>query len=168
MKAKCIWLTGLPCSGKTTIAKKLLKYFPNSQLLDGDEIRNTPLAKNVGFSLEDRADHIRRMGQIAKILVNNGVTTICSFVSPSLKIRNEVRAMFLDEDFYEVFVDASLDTCIARDVKGMYKKAIAGEIPDFTGISAPFDTPLNPDIVVKTEENDVDACTEQIIEKFKM
>jgi adenylylsulfate kinase len=163
MKAKCIWLTGLPCSGKTTIAKELAKYFPNCQILDGDIIRDTPISKDVGFSPEDREKHIKRMGYLAKMFADQGITTICSFVSPSLKVRNEVRSYFKHPDFVEVYVNAPLDECIRRDVKGMYKKAISGEIKNFTGIHAKYEKPLYPEIVLKTLQDTLESCVQRIL-----
>lgn len=164
MKAKCLWFTALPCAGKTTIARKLLRYFPKAQLLDGDEIRNTPLAKDVGFSPEDRAKHILRMGQIAKMLVDNGVTAICSFVSPSREIRNQVRDMFNDGDFLEIFVDTPIDVCVKRDVKGMYKKALSGEIKNFTGIQAPYEAPESPELTVYTHKESVEESVKKVLD----
>lgn len=164
MKAKCIWFTGLPCSGKTTISKEILKYFPNSQLLDGDEIRNTPLAKDVGFTPDDRAKHIMRMGQIAKMLVDNGVTAVCSFVSPAKGIREEVKSMFAPSEFVEIYVSTPVEECIRRDVKGMYKKAIEGEIGNFTGVQAPYDAPESPDLMMDTTNMTVQESVDKVLE----
>ena len=111
MKAKCIFFTGLPCSGKSTLAKILLNHFPNSQLLDGDEIRDTPLADDVGFGAADRKKHILRMGNIAKMLVDNGVTVICSFVSPNREVRDEVRSMFNKDDFIRFAKEIKVPIC---------------------------------------------------------
>jgi adenylylsulfate kinase len=162
MKAKCLWFTGLPCSGKTTLAKQLLRYFPNAQLLDGDELRGMNLAKNVGFSPEDRKNHSLRMGEIAKMLVDNGVTAICSFVSPNRAVRDEVRRMFSADQFVEIHVNTPLSECFKRDVKGMYVKAATGEIPNFTGYSAPYEEPVSPEIVINTE-NSEEECLKQIL-----
>jgi len=151
VKARCIWFTGLPCSGKTTIAEQLLKYFPVSQLLDGDLIRKTDLGLGLDFTLESRKTHILRMGEISKLLVDSGVTTICSFVSPSNEVRDLVRAKFEEGQFIEVYVNTPLDECIKRDVKGMYKKALNGEIDNFTGISSPYEAPVSPEFTVNTQ-----------------
>lgn len=163
MKAKCIFFTGIPCSGKTTLAKKLLRYYPSSHLLDGDEIRNTPLAKDVGFAPEDRAKHILRMGQIASILVKNGVTAICSFVSPQKEIRDQVRAMFNEGEFIEIYISTPLEECMKRDVKGMYAKAVKGEIPNFTGYNAPYEGPENAELTIDTTDISEEEALEEIL-----
>ena len=163
MKAKCLFFTGLPCSGKTTIVKSLEKYYPNVRILDGDEIRGTPLAKNVGFSPEDRKNHILRMGQLAKMFVDNGVTVLCSFVSPQKEVRDEVRAMFDDGEFNEIYVSTPLEECVDRDVKKMYAKAIAGEIKNFTGISAPYEAPEAPELALDTSKLDLDTCVREVL-----
>ena len=164
-----IWFTGLPCSGKTTLCNKLYEEMRNHGYnvvtLDGDDMRSK-MNEDLGFSPKDRAENLRRVAHTAQLFNDKGYIVLASFVSPTEDVREMIKGII--KYFKLVYVDCSIDKCVERDVKGMYKKAIAGEIPDFTGISAPFDTPLNPDIVVKTEENDVDACIEQIIEKFKM
>lgn len=166
MKAKCIWLTGLPCSGKTTIAKALERHYRKVQLLDGDVIRGTPLANQVGFSEKDRAEHIKRMGHLAKMFVAKGVMTLCSFVSPSDSIRKEIATYFEAGDFVEIFVKTSVEKCIERDVKGMYAKALKGEIKNFTGIDAPYDEPANPDMTLDTEKLTLDECVEEILKAY--
>ena len=157
-KAKCIWFTGLPCAGKTTLALALKKYIPNCMHLDGDYMRATALGKNVGFSPEDRRNHLLRMGTIAKLAVDSGVTVLCSFVSPSREVRDEVRGMFGVGEFVEVFLDPGLAVCEARDVKGMYAKARAGEIKNFTGIDAPYEAPEAADIGLNTSMLSIDEC----------
>ena len=147
-----LWMTGLSGSGKTTIALILEVELKNRgvkvERLDGDIVRQS-LTKDLGFSKEDREQNISRVTFVAKLLSRNGIACICSFISPYQAIRDRVR----DEttNFIEVFVDASLDAVIERDVKGMYAKAISGEIPDFTGISDPYEAPENPDIHVRTD-----------------
>jgi adenylylsulfate kinase len=158
MKAKCVWFTGLPCAGKTTLALALKQHIPNCMHLDGDYIRATVLGKGVGFSPEERKNHILRMGAIAKIAVDSGITTLCSFVSPDRKVREEVRAMFDKDQFIEVYVDADLDTCEERDVKGMYAKARAGGIKEFTGVNALYEEPLEPELLLETTEDSVWRC----------
>lgn len=148
MKAKALWLTGLPCAGKTTIANALAKHFPRCQLLDGDAIRETPLGRGVGFTPLARREHILRMGHLAKMFVDQGITTICAFVSPERAVRDAVRDMFTEGEFYEIYVATPRSVCEERDVKGMYAKARAGEIKDFTGVDAPYETPNDPDIKV--------------------
>lgn len=161
--AKCIWLTGLPCSGKTTIAEQLIKYFPKAQLLDGDVIRDTPLAKDVGFSPEDRAKHILRMGQLAKMFVDNDVTSVCSFVSPQKEIRDQVRNMFNEGEFIEVYVSTLVEECAKRDVKGMYARAYAGEIDNFTGVQADYEAPSAPEITMDTTNMTVEESVQTIV-----
>jgi len=163
MKSKCIWLTGLPCSGKTTIAKQLEKHYSNSIVIDGDEIRNTPLANTAGFSQEDRKNHILKMGHLAKMFTDTGVTAICSFVSPSEVVRQEVRSSFNDGDFIEVHVDATVETCIERDVKGMYAKALKGDIKNFTGIGAGYDIPTTPGLTLNTDKHTVEECVALVL-----
>jgi len=166
MKAKCIWFTGLPCSGKTTLALALRELIPHSIHLDGDVLRNSVLGQGIGFSPEERHNHLLKVGAMAKIMTDSGATVICSFVSPYQVSRDEVRAMFDPGDFIEVHVNASVDECIRRDVKGMYAKALTGEIPDFTGIQAPYEKPTRPDISINTEHIDLGWCVEMLIEKL--
>lgn len=169
MKAKAIWLTGLPCSGKTTIAYELKKHFPKSQLLDGDLIRGTPLANTVGFSKEDREQHILRMGHLAKMFVDQGITAICSFVSPDRKVRNQVRKMFDPNEFFEVYLSTSKVECEIRDVKGMYLKARSGLIKNFTGVNAEYEPPNKKDaITLDTAPSDItpEKCAYIILEKI--
>jgi len=160
MKAKCIWFTGLPCSGKTTLALALKELIPLSIHLDGDVLRNSVLGKGIGFTPEERRTHLLKVGAMAKIMVDSGATTICSFVSPYQASRDEVRAMFKDDEFFEVFVKAPVEECIERDVKGMYAKALTGEIPNFTGIQAPYEEPLKPNLVLRTDKLSQEQCIE--------
>jgi adenylyl-sulfate kinase len=151
-KGFVLWMTGLSGSGKTTIALILEKELRNRGLkverLDGDIVRQS-LTRDLGFSKEDRAMNIERVTFVAKLLSRNGVACICSFISPYQSIRDRVRGE--TTNFIEVFVDAPIETVIERDVKGMYKKAIAGEIPNFTGISDPFEAPAEPGIHLRTD-----------------
>jgi len=165
--AKCIWFTGLPCSGKTTLVQELKKHFPRCQILDGDEIRDTPLANFVGFTPEDRTNHILRMGHLAKMFVDQGITTLCSFVSPNKSTRDLVRQMFNEGEFFEVYLDTPLATCSKRDVKGMYAKAIAGIIPNFTGVGSTYEAPENPELKLDTSIADIQHCTKQLLEATK-
>jgi len=161
---KCIWLTGLPCSGKTTIAKALKKYYPKCQILDGDEMRGTPLANFAGFSQEDRNNHILRMGHLAKMFVDQGITTICSFVSPYANTRLQVRAMFTEDQFVEVYLSTPLNTCSKRDVKGMYARAVAGELPGFTGVDSPYEAPSEPELTMDTSYLPIEQCLGRILD----
>ncbi len=150
-----VWLTGLSGSGKSTIATALeqLLYQQGilTQVLDGDNVR-TGINNNLGFSEADRHENIRRIAEVAKLFVNCGMVTICSFVSPTLENRQLARQIIGQADFVEVYINAPLSVCEARDVKGLYKKARAGQIPDFTGISAPFEPPLQPAMEILTDQ----------------
>ena len=165
-KAKVLWLTGLSGSGKTTIAKHLEKELHKegflTQLLDGDNIR-TGINNNLGFSEADRTENIRRIAEVSRLFLNCGVITINSFVSPTIAIRKQAKDIIGEEDFIEVFIDTPLEICEQRDIKGLYKKARAGEIKDFTGISSPFENPKNPDIIVKTENKSVEESAKEIL-----
>lgn len=151
--AKVIWFTGLSGSGKTTLASNLEKelFFRRffCQVLDGDNIR-TGINNNLGFSKEDRLENIRRIAEVSKLLINTGMITICSFISPTEEIRSMARNIIGEEDFIEIFLNTPLEVCEQRDVKGLYKRARAGEIKDFTGISSPFEAPANPDVEIDT------------------
>ncbi|HET6446930.1 MAG TPA: adenylyl-sulfate kinase [candidate division Zixibacteria bacterium] len=151
-KGFVLWMTGLSGSGKTTIAlileEELRRRGVKVERLDGDIVRES-LTRDLGFSKEDRERNIERVTFVAKLLSRNGVACICSFISPYQSIRDQVRVE--TTNFIEVYIDASLDAVIERDVKGMYKKALEGTIPNFTGISDPFEAPAKPDIHVRTD-----------------
>lgn len=151
--AKVIWFTGLSGSGKTTLASNLEKelFFHRffCQVLDGDNIR-MGINNNLGFSEIDRLENIRRISEVSKLLINTGMITICSFISPTDDIRTLARSIIGEKDFIEIFLNPPLAVCEQRDVKGLYKKARAGEIKDFTGISSPFEAPKNPDLEIDT------------------
>lgn len=157
----CIWMTGLSGSGKSTIAVQLERLLHangiHSMVLDGDNVR-TGINSNLGFSDADRTENIRRIAEVAKLFVGNGTVTICCFVSPTIAIRAQARAIIGTTDFVEVFVDTPLEECERRDVKGLYAKARAGEVKDFTGISAPFEAPAHADIVLSTTDRTPDDC----------
>lgn len=163
-----LWMTGLSGAGKTTIALELLEQLEGRNLrlerLDGDVVRES-LTRDLGFSKEDRTKNIERITFVAKLLSRNGVGCICSFISPYQSIRDDVREN--TTNFLEVFVDAPLDVVIERDVKGMYKKALAGEIKNFTGISDPFEAPENPDIHVRTNTQTVAESAAYIISELE-
>lgn len=161
--ATCLWLTGLPCSGKTTIAEALKPHFPKIQLLDGDVVRSSPLAQGTGFSPEERNKHIKRMGYIAKMLVDQGITVICSFVSPIRETRQEIRTYFSEHQFIEIYLSTKAEDCARRDVKGMYAKAHKGEIENFTGVSAPYEEPAYPEITLDTAALDLESCIQKIL-----
>lgn len=153
-----VWMTGCPCAGKTSInealAKKVRKAFPylKIQILDGDVMRKTPIAEGIGFSPEDRALHIRRMGQLSKMFADHGIFVIASFISPDRKIRESIKKDIGKERFVEVYIKASKKTRIERDNKGLYAKAIEGKIPSMTGYNAPYDVPAKPEFVCNTEK----------------
>ncbi len=163
--SKVVWFTGLSGAGKTTLAKGLEKMMHNTgylaQVLDGDNIR-TGINNNLGFTEEDRMENIRRIAEVSKLLMNSGIITINSFISPTNEIRALARDIIGAEDFVEVFVKAPIEVCEERDVKGLYKKARAGKIKNFTGIDSPFDEPENADIVINTAENEIDDSVKKI------
>jgi adenylylsulfate kinase len=168
MKGATIWFTGLPCSGKTTLALKLSaelkKRGMNCEDLDGDITRKY-LSKGLGFSKEDRDENIRRVGFVCSLLTKHGAMTTAAFVSPYRSIRAEIRKMI--GNFVEVYVKCSVEKCIERDVKGMYKKAIAGEIKNFTGVSDPFEEPEKPELVVETDKESQEESLKKILAKLE-
>ncbi len=165
-----VWLTGLSGSGKSTIAvaaeRKLADEGRLTYILDGDNIRQG-LNSNVGFSPEDRTENIRRIGEVAKLFTDTGVIVFASFVSPYRADRDGVRQIMSEGDFVEAYVMASLETCESRDVKGLYKKARAGEIPEFTGISAPYEEPKKPELVIDTNGQTVDESVQVLIDHLR-
>jgi adenylylsulfate kinase len=162
-----IWLTGLSGSGKSTLAvtaeAALVERGHLAYVLDGDNVRHG-LNSNLGFSPEDRTENIRRIGEVARLFTDTGVIVFTSFISPYRADRDAARALFDGGDFIEVHLDASVETCETRDPKGLYKKARAGEIPAFTGISAPYEPPENPELVLDTGSLSVDESVSRIIE----
>jgi adenylylsulfate kinase len=164
-KGFCLWFTGLSGSGKTTITnllvKELLKRGSKLEVLDGDVVREN-LSKGLGFSKEDRDTNIRRIAFVANLLSRNGVPVITAAISPYRDIRDEARQL-MNGRFIEVYVKASVEECERRDVKGLYKKARAGEIKEFTGISDPYEPPLNPEITVETEKQTPEESAQQIL-----
>jgi adenylyl-sulfate kinase len=169
MKGFTLWFTGLPCSGKSTLARQvetiLLERGMNVEVLDGDEVREN-LSKGLGFSKEDRDINIRRIGYVAKLLSRNGAVAITAAISPYKAIRDEQRVEH--KRFVEVYVKAPVDELKERDVKGMYKKALAGEIKNFTGVDDPYEEPQNPEIVVETDKETVEESTNKIIRTLEL
>lgn len=166
-KAKVLWLTGLSGSGKSTIAQELERRLYNEgflcQVLDGDNIRSG-INSNLGFSIEDREENIRRISEISKLYLHTGVITICSFISPTEASRAFAKNTVGADDFIEVYINAPLEVCESRDVKGLYEKARAGEIKGFTGIDSPYEAPTNPDIEIKTDECTVEEAAQIIFD----
>lgn len=162
-----LWFTGLPSSGKSTIAneleKKLITMGTRTYILDGDNIR-MGLCKDLGFSEEDRGENIRRIGEVSKLFVDNGSIVLSAFVSPYIKDRDGVRELVEDGEFVEVFVDAPLEVCEERDVKGLYKKAREGVIKGFTGIDDPYEAPLNAEITIDTSKHSLEESVDIIID----
>jgi adenylyl-sulfate kinase len=170
-KGAVIWLTGLPCSGKSTIAvsleEKLFQLGCNVYILDGDNIRHG-LNSNLGFSPQDREENIRRIGEVAKLFYEAGVMVITAFVSPYKKDRDNVRTKLPKGDFIEVYVKCDIAACENRDTKGLYKKARNGEVKDFTGVSAPYEEPLNPELVIDTSSENIEESVGHLLDYIKM
>lgn len=160
-----VWMTGLPGSGKTTIAleveRRLEELGRNVEILDGDEVRKG-LSSDLGFSKEDRQQHARRVTFVSKVLSRNGVIVLVGLISPFRDFRAYAREEI--GDFLEVFVDTSLDECINRDPKGLYKKALAGEIKDLTGLQDPYEPPLDPELHIRTEECTIDEAAGMVMD----
>jgi adenylylsulfate kinase len=161
----CLWFTGLSGSGKSTIAAvvvdELRRRGHRVELLDGDEVREN-LSAGLGFSKADRDTNIRRIGWVSALLARNGVVAVTAAISPYRAVRDEVRGQI--EHFVEVFVDTPLEVCEERDVKGLYSKARAGDIPEFTGVSDPYEPPAAPEVRVVTAERDAEASAAQVID----
>lgn len=169
-KSFLLWFTGLSGSGKSTIAnvveQELYKLGVKTYTLDGDNIRKG-INNDLTFAPEDRTENIRRIAEIANLMVDAGVVTLAAFVSPYKKDRENIKNIVKDVNFVEVYVNTSVEECERRDVKGLYKKARAGEIKNMTGISAPYEAPENPDIEIKTEEKTVEEAVHDIMNYIK-
>jgi adenylylsulfate kinase len=166
-QARVIWLTGLPCSGKTTIGvgleKKLISNGFLVRMLDGDVTRKG-ICSDLGFSEEDRNENIRRIAEISRLFADSGIITINAFITPTEKLRNMASNIIGSHYFINVYVNAPLDLCEQRDIKGMYKKARNGEIKEFTGVSAPFEPPLEAAIEINTSVSDPDQSIDKLFE----
>ncbi len=168
-QAKVIWFTGLSGSGKTTLASLLekrlfeLNYF--CQILDGDNVRSG-INKNLKFTEEDRMENIRRIAEVSKLFMNCGIILICAFISPTNEMRQMAREIIGEDDFLEVFVNTPIEICEQRDPKGLYKKARAGEIKNFTGISSPFEVPENPFIAVDNTNPEMNETVREMLIKI--
>jgi len=166
-KGCVIWFTGLSGSGKSTLANAvehiLHQQRHHTYVLDGDNVRHG-LNKNLGFSPEDREENIRRIGEVAKLFADAGTIVMTAFISPYRADRDQARALIAEGRFVEVFVDCPLDVCEERDTKGLYEKARTGEIKEFTGISAPYEPPLNPEVTVNTAALSIEASAHAVVE----
>jgi len=164
-------LTGLSGSGKSTIAQGVERqlfdqgYFV--QVIDGDNVRSG-LCNNLTFSLEDRAENIRRVAELTKLYLQSGIIVLCSFISPTREIRAQASSIIGEEDYHEIYVDTSLAICEERDVKGLYKKAREGIIKGFTGIDSPYEQPLQPALIIKTEDQAINDSVNQLSEFIKI
>ncbi|MES9950827.1 MAG: adenylyl-sulfate kinase [Candidatus Thiodiazotropha sp.] len=169
-RAKLLWFTGLSGSGKSTLAHALEEELHQREcrtyVFDGDNVRHG-LCRDLGFSTGDRSENIRRIGEMAKLFVDAGVIALTAFISPIREDRERARGLFPHGDFIEVYVSCPLEVCESRDVKGLYKKARSGEIPNFTGISAPYDVPDKPEITIETQNRTVQECVYELIEALE-
>jgi adenylylsulfate kinase len=169
-KSVILWFTGLSGSGKSTLSHavedKLYQLGCKTFVIDGDNVRHG-LCGDLGFSAEDRVENIRRVGEVAKLFVEAGVITLTAFISPFKQDRDRVRKLVDEGDFIEIYCDCPLEVCEQRDVKGLYKRARAGEIKDFTGISSPYEPPDHPELVVETGALPLEECVEQVIALLK-
>jgi adenylylsulfate kinase len=173
-KGAVIWFTGLSASGKSTIAhlveRMLYKKGCTTYALDGDNVRHG-LCADLSFSPEDRTENIRRIGEMVKLFVDSGKIVITAFISPYRKDRNKVRSLLQPGQFFEIFVDCPVDVCASRDPKGIYKKAMAGLIKEFTGVTAPYEPPNNPEMVIRSLEVEAPEAAKRIVdllEKFEV
>ena len=161
-----LWMTGLPCSGKTTIARKLQELYPKLAMLDGDEVRKW-LSQN-DFSREGINENNRKVANLARLLSNHNVPVLVSLISPFNENREDARKIIGDDKFIEIYIKCSLSVCEERDVKGMYKKARLNEISNFTGVNDDYDIPDNPDLIINTETCSLDECVSKILNFLKL
>lgn len=170
-KSVILWFTGLSASGKSTIANAFARQVFNRgkeiYVLDGDNIRHG-LNKDLGFDEESRKENIRRIGEVAKLFIDAGQIVCTAFISPYRQDREVVRQLVEDGEFIEVYVKASVEECEKRDPKGLYKKAKAGEIKNFTGVSAPYEAPINPEITLDTEQYSIEECVHQLLKELNI
>ena len=169
-KGKILWFTGLSGAGKSTLAhaleEQLHDYKTRTYVLDGDNVRKG-LCKDLGFSEQDRIENIRRIGEMSRIMMDAGLIVMTAFISPFRRDRRIVRDLVDVGDFIEIFCDTPLSVCESRDIKGLYKKARAGEIPEFTGISSPYEIPEQPELVVDSGNSTIEVCVGEIIKFLK-
>lgn len=166
-RSTVLWFTGLSGSGKSTLAHAVEEYLHQHDcrtfVLDGDNIRHG-LCADLGFSVQDRTENIRRIGETAKLMVEAGVITLTAFISPFRQDRRLVRGLFPHGDFLEIYCNASLEVCEERDVKGLYKRARTGKVKDFTGISSPYEVPQKPELEINTNGQTLDTCVEAVVQ----
>lgn len=167
----CLWMTGLSGAGKSTLAnaleQELNKKGKHTFILDGDNLRHG-LNSDLGFSESDRNENVRRAAEIAKLMVDAGLIVVVGLISPFKKERDWARNLFKPNQFKEIYISTSLETCEHRDTKGLYEKARRGEVKDFTGIDSPYEVPDNPDVIIDTENRTVDECVQLILEKVNL
>ncbi len=170
-KGAVIWITGLSGAGKSTIAhaveERLHSMGCRTFVLDGDNVRHG-LCSDLGFSDEDRSENLRRIGEVCKLFLEAGVISLTAFISPFRKDRERVRSIIPHGDFVEIYARCPLEVCEQRDVKGLYKRARAGEIKQFTGIDSPYEEPVNPELILDTHLHTLDECVDQVIEMLRM
>jgi len=165
-----LWLTGLSGSGKSSIAnavesKLVHEYHAHTYLLDGDNIRGN-LNRDLSFSNEDRSENIRRVGEVTRLFFDAGLVVLTAFISPFRKDRDAVRALLPPSCFWEIYINCPLDVCVARDPKGFYQQAYEGKIKNYTGIASPYEPPLNPELVLFTDKDDINTCANTIINRM--
>src|SRR3990172_4795817 len=169
-RAVVLWFTGLPSAGKSTLAhaveQELFAQGWRTYVLDGDNVRHG-LCADLGFSAAERAENVRRIGELARLLVEAGTITLAAFISPFAADRARLRSMFASGDFLEIYCECPVAVCEARDPKDMYQRARAGEIAGFTGVSAPYEVPEHPDLIVNTAQQPLDACVAQVLERVR-
>lgn len=169
-KGIVIWFTGLSGAGKSTVAhaveQELYRMQCRTFVFDGDNVRHG-LCSDLGFSLQDRTENLRRIGEMVKLFVEAGLIALTAFISPLKKDRERVRSLLPHGDFLEIFCDSSIEICESRDVKGLYRRARAGEIAEFTGISSPYEIPENPELILNTGNDSLEVCVAQVLELLR-
>lgn len=169
-KSGIVWFTGLSASGKSTIANavesELFELGVRTYVLDGDNVRHG-LNADLGFSREHRKENLRRIAEVSKLFADAGIVVFCAFITPFEDDRDYIKSLLGDSNFSEVYIKCNIEVCIDRDPKGLYKKALAGEIKEYTGISSPYDEPKNPDLVIDTEKSDIEESVALLLEYLK-